>query len=240
MLSRSDSNTAPLLAVMWASRHFDSENETVWAVRDVELQAYGGEFVCILGASGSGKSTLLNLISGLDTPTSGKILVESTDIGRLDEDQRARLRLETVGLVFQDHNLVEEFTALENVALPLEILGVDYREARRQALVELDRVGLADMGDRLPSRLSGGQRQRVGIARALVGERRVLLADEPTGALDSMNSRFLFKLLRELCDQGMLVVACSHDPMCREFADTVYEMVDGRVVRQELATKGTF
>lgn len=216
-----------LLTATGLSRSFITGAETVWAVREVDLQARAGEFVCVFGASGSGKTTLLNLVAGLDTPTAGTVFVESADVGGLNEDQRARLRLETVGVIFQEHNLVEEFTVTENVALPLEILGVRYREALRLADLELDRVGLSGLGRRLPRELSGGQRQRVGIARALVGQRRVLLADEPTGALDSRNSRALFELLRELADQGALVVVCSHDPMCRDFADAVYEMTDG-------------
>jgi ABC-type lipoprotein export system ATPase subunit len=239
VLITSSDSVAPMLAVAGVSRRFVSGSETVWAVRDASFRVSGGEFVCVFGASGSGKSTLLNLIAGLDTPDAGKVLVESTEVGRLNEDQRARLRLETVGVIFQDHNLVEEFTALENVALPLEVLGMSYREASEQARTQLDRVGLAGLGGRLPSQLSGGQRQRVGIARALVGDRRLLLADEPTGALDSKNSRSLFELLRELRDQGTLVLVCSHDPMCREFADAVYEMVDGQIIQRALTVEGT-
>jgi ABC-type lipoprotein export system ATPase subunit len=224
-----------LLSVHDVSRSYRSGVETVWAVQDANLRARHGEFVCVFGASGSGKSTLINLIAGLDTPDSGTILVESVDVGRLNESQRARLRLEKVGVVFQDHNLVEEFTAVDNVALPLEVLGVKTDEARSQAVVQLERVGLAGLGPRLPNQLSGGQRQRVGIARALVGSRQILLADEPTGALDSKNSRALFELLRELCDQGALVVVCTHDLMIKEFADTIYEMVDGRLMVSEVA-----
>lgn len=227
---------APLITLEGVSRSFLTGSETVWAVRDAELTAGAGEFVCVVGASGSGKSTLINLIAGLDVADTGTILVGSADVGRLDEDQRARLRLESVGVVYQDHNLIEEFTALDNVALPLEVLGLTYREACAQAAAQLDRVGLADLAGRLPSQMSGGQRQRVGIARALVGDRRVLLADEPTGALDSQNSRALFEVLRGLCNQGTLAVVCTHDMMCREFADTVYEMRDGRVVRQAIAS----
>ncbi|ACZ39887.1 MULTISPECIES: ABC transporter ATP-binding protein [Sphaerobacter] len=224
-----------LLDVSGLHRAFVTPAETVCAVRDVTFSAYAGEFVCIYGASGSGKSTLLNLIAGLDVADSGTIHVNGVDVGALDEGGRARLRLETIGVVFQDHLLIDEFTAWENVALPLEVRGFTGAEARASALAELERVGLAGLEDRLPSQLSGGQRQRVGIARALVGQRRVLLADEPTGSLDSANSRALFALIRKLCDQGTLAVVCSHDPMCQEFADTVYEMVDGRLRQREVA-----
>jgi ABC-type lipoprotein export system ATPase subunit len=223
------SNEQPdaLLRINKTSRSFVSETETVWAVRDADLTAYAGEFVCIFGTSGSGKSTLLNLIAGLDSAETGEILLGATEVGALDETGRARLRLETVGVIFQGDNLIAEFTALENVALPLEARGVASRKAFEQAGGQLSRVGLAGLESRLPSQLSGGQCQRVGVARALVGDRRVLLADEPTGALDSKNSRELFALIRTLCDQGTLAVVCSHDPMCQEFADTVYEMIDG-------------
>uniref|UniRef100_A0A7C2WI13 ABC transporter ATP-binding protein n=1 Tax=Thermorudis sp. TaxID=1969470 RepID=A0A7C2WI13_9BACT len=224
-----------LLRVDRVSRAFVTPAETVHAVREVSFAARAGEFVCIFGPSGSGKTTLLNLIAGLDVPDSGTIHVAGVDVGALDEAGRARLRLETVGVVFQDHQLIEEFTAWENVALPLEVRGVPLEQARAAALAELERVGLGGLTDRLPSQLSGGQRQRVGIARALAGQRRVLLADEPTGSLDSANSRALFALIRALCEQGTLAVVCSHDPLCQEYADTVYEMVDGHLSRREVA-----
>lgn len=211
------------------SKAYRSAAETVWAARDVDFTARAGEFVCVYGASGSGKSTLLNLLAGLDLADSGEIRVGGVDVSTADEAQRAELRLRTVGVVFQDHNLIEEFTAAENVALPLEARGVPLDQAREQALEQLSRVGLAGLEDRLPWQLSGGQRQRVGVARALTGQRAVLLADEPTGALDSAATQELFELIRRLCDDGVLAVVCSHDPHCRDFADTVYEVVDGRL-----------
>ncbi len=233
MLTQSSRSAGPWLVVEDVSRSFVSAAETVQAVRGANLTAHQGEFVCVFGASGSGKSTLVNLIAGLDTADAGRILVGQADLGLLGESRRARLRLDTIGVVFQDHNLIEEFTALENVALPLEALGVGRGAALRQAAAQVARVGLGGLGDRTPGRLSGGQRQRVGIARALVGGRRVLLADEPTGALDSRNSRELFELIRVLCDEGSLAVVCSHDQRCQELADTVYEMVDGRLMVRE-------
>ncbi len=208
---------------------YRSAAETVWAARDVDFTARAGEFVCVYGASGSGKSTLLNLLAGLDLADSGEVRVGGVDVTAADEAQRASLRLRTVGVVFQEHNLIEEFTAAENVALPLEAAGLSVAEARGQALDQLSRVGLAGLEDRFPWQLSGGQRQRVGVARALTGQRSVLLADEPTGALDSAATKELFELFRNLCDDGVLAVICSHDPRCRDFADTVYEVVDGRL-----------
>jgi ABC-type lipoprotein export system ATPase subunit len=222
-----------LLTVAEVSRSFVSEAETVWAVKDANLTAHTGEFVCVFGASGSGKSTLINLIAGLDSADRGRIVVDETDVGRLGEAERARLRLHTVGVVFQEHNLIEEFTARENVALPLEARGTSTEQAFDQAGQQLSRVGLGGLEERMPAQLSGGQRQRVGIARALTGDRRVLLADEPTGSLDSKATLDLFGLVRALCDEGTLAVVCSHDPRCREFADVVYEMADGRTLRRQ-------
>ena len=199
----------------------------------MDFVAHRGEFVCVFGASGSGKSTLLNLLAGLDLADSGEIQVGGHNVGVLDESGRAGLRLRTVGVVFQDDNLLEEFTAAENVALPLEALGASRKAAEEEARRQLARVGLSALENRFPHQLSGGQRQRVGIARALTGERAVLLADEPTGSLDSATSREIFALVQELCDGGLLAVVCSHDPLCRGFADTVYEMKDGRLTPVE-------
>jgi putative ABC transport system ATP-binding protein len=223
----------PLLVTENLSRSFVTAAETVRAVRRVNIRAHAGEFVCVSGASGSGKSTLINLIAGLDTADSGSVLVGSVELGRLGEKQLARLRLETVGVVFQEDNLIEEFSAAENVALPLEALGIGGKQALRLASEQLDRVGLGGLGARMPDRLSGGERQRVAIARALVGDRRILLADEPTGALDSGNSRIVFDLIRELCGQGLLAVVSTHEAQCRQLADSAYEMADGSLTRQK-------
>lgn len=227
--SMADAKELPLIHLTGACKAYRSEAETVWAARDVDLAAGVGEFICIYGASGSGKSTLLNLIAGLDVADSGDIQVGDVDVGTASERQRSQLRLTTVGMVFQDHNLIEEFTAAENVALLLEAQGASATEARAEAVSLLRRVGIAELADRLPRQLSGGQRQRVGIARALTGKRAVLLADEPTGALDSAATRELFALIRSLCDDGILAVVCSHDPRCREYADRLYEVIDGRL-----------
>jgi len=219
----------PLIHLRGVSKAYRSDAETVWAARDVDFTAYPGEFVCVHGASGSGKSTLLNLLAGLDLADEGEIQVGGVDVCASDEKDRAKLRLVTVGVVFQEHQLIDEFTAVENVALPLEARGLNRREARSEALNQLSRVGLAGLEDRFPSELSGGQRQRVGVARALTGERAILLGDEPTGSLDSGSTVALFELVRAFCDAGTLAVIASHDPRCRDFADTVYEVVDGRL-----------
>jgi putative ABC transport system ATP-binding protein len=224
------------LEVTGVSRSFVSAAETVWAVRDVSLTAEAGDLVLVSGASGSGKSTLVNLIAGLDRPDSGRIVVAGTDVTQLDEAGATRLRLEQVGVVFQEHRLIEEFTAAENVALPLQARGAPQRDALAQAAGLLGRVGLDGLERRRPDQLSGGQRQRVGIARALAGERTVILADEPTGSLDSATSLEVFGVLRELCDQGVLVVLCSHDPRAAGFADRRFEMVDGALSRALVET----
>lgn len=212
------------------SRSFATQVETILAVDRVDLVVSAGEFVCIHGASGSGKSTLLNLLSGLDDPDAGQVVLDGQSVPELDDAGRARLRLTKVGMIFQHHALIEEFSALENVCLPLEAVGIPAADAVAEARAELDRVGIETLADRLPADMSGGQRQRVGIARALVGRRRLLLADEPTGALDSKNSLALFSLIRTLCDQGVTAIVCTHDLQCGPFADNVYEMIDGRLI----------
>lgn len=214
-------------------RTYVSEAERVDAVDEVDMAARGAEFVGLFGHSGSGKTTLLNLIAGLDSATGGELWVSGTDMLAASEDERVRLRRETVGMVHQTDHLIEEFTAAENVALPLEAKGVAAREALAEAGALLERVGLTGREGRFPRQLSGGQRQRVGIARALTGGRRILLADEPTGSLDSTNAAAIFGLLRELCDDGRLVVVASHDPACREFATRTIDMLDGRIVADE-------
>lgn len=220
--------TETVIRLRDVGRSFVSPSETVWAVREATLDIRAGMFVCVFGASGSGKSTLLNLMAGLDLPTTGTVEVAGHDIGALSERQRSRLRLERIGVVFQDHNLIEEFSAAENVMLPMEVLGLPVPAARSAAMAMLERVGMAGFGERYPAQLSGGQRQRVGVARALAGSRRILLADEPTGSLDSTTSRAVFDFLGSLRDDGTTVVVATHDLMSREYADEVVELADGR------------
>lgn len=215
------------------TRTYVSEAETVHAVDEVDMVAGGGEFVGLFGHSGSGKTTLLNLFAGLDLATSGDLVVAGLELTKQSDERLVRLRRETIGMVHQTDHLIEEFTAAENVALPLEACGVAPAEALAEAAVLLERVGLPAHARRMPRQLSGGQRQRVGIARALTGGRQVLLADEPTGSLDSANSDAIFGLLRGLCDEGRLVVVASHDPACLRYATRVVDMVDGRIVRDE-------
>lgn len=217
-----------------ASVGFHRAQEEVTALDRVDFIAQRGQFIAIMGASGSGKSTLLNCISGLQELDDGMVLVEGATLTGLSEDQRADLRLSRIGLVFQDDNLIPVFTALENVTLPLFARGWAAADAEAEGKRWLERVGLADLADSLPAEMSGGQRQRVGIARAVAGSRGILLADEPTGALDSVTTREVLGVMRDLALDGVCVVVVSHDPVVRSFADRVYTMVDGTLRQQDV------
>jgi putative ABC transport system ATP-binding protein len=185
-----------------------------------------------MGPSGSGKSTLLHIAGGLDTPTSGQVLVEGRDLAALSASASAAVRRRSVGYVFQDLNLLPSLSALENVALPRELDGVRSREARREARAALEEVGLAELADRFPDEMSGGQQQRVAIARALVGPRRLLLADEPTGALDSTTGEDVLRVLRGRCEAGAAGVLVTHEARHAAWADRVVFLRDGVVVDQ--------
>ena len=184
----------------------------VTALKDVDLVLGPGEFVAVMGPSGSGKSTLLNLAGTLDTPTSGRVLVEGQDLAGLSPTRKADLRRRSIGFVFQDFNLLPSLTAVENVAFPLELDGVPVARARAQAMEALDGVGVAELADRFPEDVSGGQAQRIAIARALIGPRRLLLADEPTGALDSATGSDVVAVLRQRADDGAAVLLVTHEP----------------------------
>ncbi|WP_435746205.1 ABC transporter ATP-binding protein [Nocardioides sp. SYSU DS0663] len=207
------------------------EGETaVQALRSVSFTAHAGELVAVMGPSGSGKSTLLTLAGGLDEPTSGTVSVEGVDLGSLSGAERARIRRTSLGYVFQDFNLVPALTAAENVALPRELDGERGRSARRHALAALEEVGIADLADRFPDEMSGGQQQRVAIARAIVGDRRLVLADEPTGALDTETGEEILRLLRARCDAGAAGVLVTHEARHAAWADRVVFLRDGVVV----------
>ncbi|WP_433516061.1 ABC transporter ATP-binding protein [Nonomuraea sp. CA-143628] len=199
----------------------------VHALKGVSLEVSSGELVAVMGPSGSGKSTLLNLAGGLDRPTSGSVTIEGTDLSGVTD--LAALRRGSVGYVFQDLNLIPSLTAAENVMLPRELDGVRSRQAREEALAVLSSVGVDHVADRFPGELSGGQRQRVAIARALVGERRLVLADEPTGALDTASGDEILRLLRERCDEGAAVLLVTHEPRYAGWADRVVFLRDGEI-----------
>ncbi|MFK0255491.1 ABC transporter ATP-binding protein [Streptomyces sp. NPDC090445] len=206
----------------------------VHALRGVDLAVYPGELVAVMGPSGSGKSTLLTLAGGLDRPTAGRVLVEGTDITAANRRQLAALRRRSIGYVFQDYNLIPALTAAENVALPLELDGVSARKARASALAALEEMELGATADRFPDEMSGGQQQRVAIARALVGDRRLVLADEPTGALDSETGESVLALLRSRCDAGAAGILVTHEPRFAAWADRVVFLRDGSIVDSTL------
>ena len=205
------------------------------ALRGVDLQVAAGELVAVMGPSGSGKSTLLTLAGGLDTATSGEVLVEGVPLSGLDRAGLAQLRRRSVGYVFQELNLLPALTAAENVALPLELDGTRARDARSSALRVLDELGMSALAGRFPDDLSGGEQQRVAIARALVGERRLVLADEPTGALDSVTGESVLELLRARCHAGAACVLVTHEARLAGWADRVVFLRDGTVVDEARA-----
>jgi putative ABC transport system ATP-binding protein len=222
----------PVLEFHRASRIYGQGRTEVVAVQDVSLTVQAGELVAVMGPSGSGKSTLLAMAGGLDRPTSGWVAVGGTDLATQPAASLARMRRRGVGYVFQDRNLLPQLTASENVALPLELDGMRPRPARHQAIKALHAVGLADLCDRFPDDLSGGEQQRVAVARGIVGQRRLLLADEPTGSLDSLNGEAVVALLRSRCDDGVSAVMVTHDAALAAWADRVLFMRDGRLVDQ--------
>ncbi len=223
----------PLIVVRDVSKVYRPGQESSVALRGVDVTIRQGEFVAIIGPSGSGKSTLLNLIAGLDKPSSGSIQVQGCEVTAMDEDGLARWRGSTLGIVFQFFQLLPTLTALENVMLAMELAGRYRGERREQALDRLARVGLADYADHLPSELSGGEQQRVAIARALANDPPLLLADEPTGNLDSATGRRIIDLLREFNDRGMTIVLVTHEPGLAAKAKRVITMRDGRIVSEE-------
>jgi putative ABC transport system ATP-binding protein len=202
----------------------------VHALRGVSIRVAPGELVAVMGPSGSGKSTLLNLAGGLDAPSTGEVIVEGEVLGMLRRSDLARLRRRRIGYVFQDLNLLASLTAAENVTLPLELDGLSPRKARKLAERALEEVGLAGYEERYADEMSGGQQQRVAIARALVGDRRLMLADEPTGALDSQTGEAVLRLLRSKVDAGAAAVLVTHEARHAAWADRVIFLRDGVIV----------
>ncbi|GAA5161529.1 ABC transporter ATP-binding protein [Ornithinimicrobium tianjinense] len=222
--------SAPVLELRHVTRIHGEGPTQVRALYDLSLTVAPGELVAVMGPSGSGKSTLLSLAGALDAPTDGTVVIEGQVLDDLTHAQLAAVRRRHVGYVFQDFNLLPALTAAENVALPLELDGSRPRRARRMAVEALREVGLQAEADRFPEQLSGGQRQRVAIARGLVGERRLILADEPTGALDSTTGEAVLQVLRARCDAGAAALLVTHDARLAGWADRVVFLKDGVVV----------
>ena len=228
-----------MLELRRVSRSYGQGDAEVHALREVSLTADEGEMVAVMGPSGSGKSTLLTIAGTLEEPTSGEVLIAGQPVSTASRGTKARLRRRVIGYVFQDFNLLPGLTAAENVSLPLELDGVSARKARVAGLRALDRLGLGERAGHYPDQLSGGERQRVAIARAMVGERRLLLADEPSGALDSVNAQAVMRLLHAACkDGGMTAVVVTHDAQLASWADRVVFLRDGQVTDQTTVAPG--
>jgi putative ABC transport system ATP-binding protein len=229
-------------AVVWVRgvrKTYESEGMPVRALRGVDFAMAPREFVAVMGPSGCGKSTLLNLVAGLDTPSEGEIAVAGEPLGGKDENELARMRRRHIGIVFQFFNLLEGMTCLENVALPAMIAGASRKQAERRARDLLDLLGLADKAGSVPGVLSGGQRQRLAIARALANQPTLLLADEPTGALDSAGGAEVMELFRRLHAGGQAILLVTHDQEVATAASRIAWMRDGRIVDDEVDLTGT-
>ena len=204
----------------------------------LDLRVQRGEFVALVGASGSGKSTLLYLLGALDRPSSGQVLIDGVDASALDDGERARLRNERLGFVFQFHFLLPEFSAAENIMIPLLRRGLSEREARRRAQAALQRLGIAELAGRRPGKMSGGQQQRVSIARAIAGQPAILLADEPTGNLDSVNGEIVIEEFEKLAREGMTIVMVTHNPEYAARASRQIVLKDGHIVSDSRTAAG--
>lgn len=221
--------TEPILSMRRLGKTHASGAQRVDALVNIDLDLMPGELVAVTGRSGSGKTTLLNMAGALDEPTSGEVIVAGQNLATLSKNELARVRRVAVGYVFQQFNLLPSLTAAENISLPLELDGMRPGEARLLAEKALEEVEMAGMADRYPDQLSGGEQQRVAIARGLIGPRSVLLADEPTGALDEATSESILKLLRSRCDAGAAALMVTHEPAYAAWADRVVRLRDGRI-----------
>ena len=218
------------LELVNVSKSYGEGSAKVKALAHVSLSVDPGTMVAVMGPSGAGKSTLLTIAGGLEDPDDGEVLVDGTPLAGMSRNGRARLRRRAIGYVFQDYNLLAGLTAAENVSLPLELDGVPARRARAAGMAALDQLGLAGRAGHDPDQLSGGERQRVSIARAVVGERRLLLADEPSGALDSANGEAVMELIRSACARGVAAVVVTHDAHLAAWASRIVSIRDGHLI----------
>ena len=224
---------ADMLKLEHIEKAYQQGKNIVPVLHDITFHVAHGEFVAIMGPSGSGKSTLMNLIGLLDTPTSGSYFFDGTEVSRCSENMLSQIRNEKIGFVFQNFNLLPRQSALENAALPLLYAGVKPKERKERAFVALERVGLADRAEFRPNQLSGGQKQRVAIARAVVNEPKILLADEPTGALDSKSGQQIMELFEKLNEEGVTIVMITHDAKVAHRAKRVVHIIDGELTEEK-------
>jgi putative ABC transport system ATP-binding protein len=226
------------LEMRYVTKVYGEGLNQVHALSDIILSVDEGSLVAVMGASGSGKSTLLTIAGSLEDPTSGDVLIGGVALSSMSRNDKARMRRRSVGFVFQDYNLLAGLSAVENVSLPLELDGLTAKKARAAGMAALEELGLADRASSYPDQLSGGERQRVSIARAVVGERRLLLADEPSGALDSANGEAVMRLVLAACRRGVAAVVVTHDAQLASWADRVVFLRDGHVVDQTMPPSG--
>jgi putative ABC transport system ATP-binding protein len=226
-------DTVPLISVRLLRKIYQMGHQKIHALAGVDLDIPEGSFTIIMGPSGSGKSTMLYLIGGLDRPTSGQILVQNQDLNTMDENALAVFRRRTMGFVFQQFNLIASMTALENVAFPMRFAGISNHERHKRSMRLLSQVGLEQFVRHRPTEMSGGQQQRVAIARAMVNDPPILLADEPTGNLDSATGYAVMQMLSELHQSGRTILVVTHDPRMMRFATHVLYILDGRLVTRE-------
>jgi putative ABC transport system ATP-binding protein len=231
--------TEPVIRVVGLGKSYETAAGLFPALRGVDLEVAPGEFIAIMGPSGSGKSTFMNLLGCLDTPTSGDYFLAGRNVAHMERDALARLRNRTLGFVFQGFNLLPRMSLLDNVALPLVYSGADRNERRAAACAVLEKVGLGQYADSLPSRISGGQQQRVAIARALVNKPRLILADEPTGNLDSHTSEEIMALFGELNREGITIVLVTHEPDIAAHARRQVRFLDGQIVSDHTSVAPT-
>jgi putative ABC transport system ATP-binding protein len=227
-----------VLEMRRVSRVYGEGAAEVRALQDIDLTVEAGAMVAVMGPSGSGKSSLLTIAGSLEDPSSGEVIIDGQALAGMSRNAKARLRRRTIGYVFQDFNLLPGLTAAENVSLPLELDGMPARKARTVGLASLAELGLAERASHFPDQLSGGERQRVAIARAVVGERRLLLADEPSGALDSVNGEAVMRLIHAACKRGLAAVVVTHDAQLASWADRVVFLRDGRITDQTMPAPG--
>lgn len=214
------------------SKVFQTEEVETWALQNVSLQVKKGEFVAIMGPSGCGKSTLLNILGLLDNPTEGTYLLDGTDVSRMQEDERTELRKGKLGFVFQSFNLIDELTVLENIELPLLYMNVPKKERRQKVKEVVERVAMSHRAGHFPAQLSGGQQQRVAIARAVISRPHIILADEPTGNLDSKHGKEVMELLKELHREGTTIIMVTHSLHDANYAERIINLFDGEIVSE--------